>query len=344
MIQAREVKKSLTAAKQSSALDVKGLASLAIDLTGTFTATVIFEYTINDVDWYTLTANVVGSSTTATGATAAGKWIANVAGFSQVRVRITAFTSGTLVVAQRAILSGGGSGSSSGSGGSGDVQTVGADVESNTANSQRVSSRIEGFNGTTWDRIKAGITAATATLTGFLNTLPWGIYHITPSVRTDGQGGPLETDATGNLKTTLATLLSGEDTTNVLMAVLSKPIPSSTYSPLVYAPLTQVTKANIKNIPGNVLSTYITNDNAAVRYFQLHNKATAPAAADVPVYSFKVPAGTANNPGVLILDNTFWTEAGKNFTLGIGWAISTTFGTFTDSATASEHIPVVHYV
>lgn len=171
-----------------------------------------------------------------------------------------------------------------------------------------------------------------------------GVYESTPTTLTNNQLGTFGIDANRNVKVTLASLLAGEDLTNNVLGVLSKPVASASYSPSLYAPLTQVTKANIKASTGNVLSAYISNDNAAVRYFQLHNKATAPVATDVPIYSIKVPAGTANNPGTLILDDSFFTKAGKNFATGIGWAISTTLATFTDSATNTEHIVVVHYV
>lgn len=210
MEQVREKTGRLAANGDILQLNVQGLASLAIDVVGSMIATLVFEYTINGSDWYTMTVNVVGSATTATGAIAAGKWVANVAGFSAVRIRCSAYTSGTPAMTLRAVLSGGGAGSTSG----GDTQTFGADGENNTANAQRVASRIYGFNGTTWDRIKAGITTVTATLTGFLNTLPWAVYHTTPSTRTDGQGGPLEADSDGNLQNTLATAIAGEDLTN----------------------------------------------------------------------------------------------------------------------------------
>lgn len=82
---------------------------------------------------------------------------------------------------------------------SGDILEAGADAIDNTTDGQVTSAFLYGFNGSTWDRIKAGITTATSTLTGFLNTLPWAIYHDTPTVRTNGQGGPLEADADGAL-------------------------------------------------------------------------------------------------------------------------------------------------
>jgi hypothetical protein len=80
-------------------------------------------------------------------------------------------------------------------------------------------SLLSAFNGTTWDRLRAGITAVSATVTGFANTLPWAIYNTTPTTRTDGQGGPLQTEADGTLRTSLATGIAGEDLTNDVLKV-----------------------------------------------------------------------------------------------------------------------------
>lgn len=81
-----------------------------------------------------------------------------------------------------------------------DVKTSGVDGASNTENALATLARIAGFNGSgTWDRLRAGITAVSSTLTGMLNTLPWGVYNASPTVRANGQGGPLQTDANGNL-------------------------------------------------------------------------------------------------------------------------------------------------
>jgi len=150
-------------------------------------------------------------------------------------------------------------------------------------------------------------------------------------------------DAAGNQSVTQGTVPFSEDLTNGVVAYVRKPLASATYAPLDYAPLVQVTKAVIKSSAGNLYSVYVTNDNAAVRFLQFHNKATAPAAGEAPLEVFKIPAGTANNPGVLILDEAFFARGGDHFTIGIGFAISTTMATFTDSATASEHIINVHY-
>lgn len=99
------------------------------------------------------------------------------------------------------------------------VPTAGADAVSNTRSDIPTSARISGFNGTTWDRIKAGITTATATLTGLLNTLPWAVYNATAPTKTDGQGNPLQSDSLGNLQVNSYTKLAGEDLTNDVMKV-----------------------------------------------------------------------------------------------------------------------------
>lgn len=171
-----------------------------------------------------------------------------------------------------------------------------------------------------------------------------GVYNSSAPTLDSGDRGDLQMDVNGNTKVTLATNIFGEDSTNNVMAVVQKPLAVSTYMPSLYTEITQVTKANIKASTGNVFSIYISNANAAVRYFQLHNKATVPLATEVPIYSIPVPAGTANNPGVVILDQGFFSNSGHNFATGIGWAISTTMATFTDSATNTEHIAVIHYV
>jgi hypothetical protein len=55
------------------------------------------------------------------------------------------------------------------------------------------------FNGTTWDRPRSGIVIPNTTLTGYQNTLPWAIFNATPTVRTEGQGGPFQSDIDGKL-------------------------------------------------------------------------------------------------------------------------------------------------
>lgn len=142
---------------------------------------------------------------------------------------------------------------------------------------------------------------------------------------------------------TLAVLIAGEDLTGNVLGSLTKPVIGSAYAPGTYQEAGSVTKANIKSVAGNVYFIRVTNTNAAVRYFQLHNKSTAPAAAETAQLSFLVPAGTATAPGILMLGINELASS-EYFSTGIGWAISTTDTTFTDSATASEHKKTIRYM
>lgn len=103
------------------------------------------------------------------------------------------------------------------------------------------------------------------------------------------------------------------------------------------------TKANVKTASGRVRAIRITNTNAAARYFQLHNKATAPVATDVSDMYFIIPAGTAASPGILDLRTDFFGDTGRAYTTGIGWAVSTTASAFTDLATAADHTVTLMY-
>lgn len=93
-----------------------------------------------------------------------------------------------------------------------------SDAEANSTTTN-VDARNTGWNGSTWDRLRVGTVVPTATLTGWLNNLPWAVFNTTPTTRTNGQGGPLEADAAGNQLVTLGTKLAGEDLTNNRMMV-----------------------------------------------------------------------------------------------------------------------------
>ena len=91
--------------------------TLGVSLTGTFTATVVFEGTAdnnatNDNTWTTVNCTPPGSTTAVTSATAAGSWRCSVGGLTHFRVRASAYTSGPTVTinSSRASLSGGGGG------------------------------------------------------------------------------------------------------------------------------------------------------------------------------------------------------------------------------------------
>lgn len=136
-----------------------------------------------------------------------------------------------------------------------------------------------------------------------------------------------------------------EDNVNNVVGVIQKPVVASQYSPILSTTaITPATKIAAKNFPGQLLSAYATNANAAVRYLLILNKSSTPAGADVPVLAYPIPAGTAAAPGSIKLGSSDWTENGLSMSNGVSYAISTTAASFTDSATASEHIVNAMYI
>lgn len=107
---------------------------------------------------------------------------------------------------------------------------------------------------------------------------------------------------------------------------------------------------------GEVSGLYVTNANAAIRYFQLWDRATDVAGGEVgtnttgaypptglTVISFLVPAGTATAPAVLELgENLIGEDSPLRFQSGIVWAFSSAAQTCT-LGTAADHSVTVRW-
>ena len=215
-----------------------------------------------------------------------------------------------------------------------------ADAASNTATVTQVSSRLSSYNGSTWDMVRSGLTAVQTVVTGMINTLPTGKYNATQPTLADTNAVNLQVDSRGNLRTVNMSAPQAQDDLNQVFATMIRPMVGTTYTHTLYTYYSgAVTKALILTGNRQAFSFTVTNRNAGVRYFGLHNKATAPAAGEAPLIVFMIPAAST-----LTIGSQFFTDAGINFTLGLGWAIGTTVATFTDSATASEHEVQVQYL
>lgn len=81
------------------------------------------------------------------------------------------------------------------------LSTAGADAGSNTSNRLPVLSWLAGFNGTTWDRLRSGLTAAQSAATGFLNVLGMLQYNTTAPSLTNGQFVNPQCGPDGSFKT-----------------------------------------------------------------------------------------------------------------------------------------------
>ncbi len=82
-------------------LNVAGQGSIGIQITGTWSGTVTFQASVNNVDYVSLLVIPTTSPTAVTTTTANGVWTAPVAGLTTVRVVFTAWASGTAVVVRR---------------------------------------------------------------------------------------------------------------------------------------------------------------------------------------------------------------------------------------------------
>lgn len=160
------------------------------------------------------------------------------------------------------------------------VTTSDSDAESNTANKLQTTSRLKGYNGSTWDKLRAGITAVTSTLTGWLNVLPWAIYNASPTVRTEAQGGPLQSDTLGNLKVSESFTAVAEDNVNGVIRVKEMPSSSSAFASnldastvLEASSITSAVPAVLEKIEGRIDSTAPTG----TYYIQTLNHTSLPA-------------------------------------------------------------------
>lgn len=107
--------------------------SAAIQLTGTFAGTELFEGTQTGV-FSAVTCSAIATGTGATSAIAVGQWVCGVAGLTQIRVRQSVATSGLAQVSITASSSGGGGGST---GGGAVTIADGADVAIGTTTDNR---------------------------------------------------------------------------------------------------------------------------------------------------------------------------------------------------------------
>lgn len=126
-------------------LGVSGVGGVGVQITGTFTATVQFEGSVDGVTYAAMNMTPIASTSAVTSATAGGIWSGGVGGLSVVRVRVSAYTSGTVTVRiQNAPVS---ARSLVGSGGG----TIGGSIAQNQVGFGASSDTLSGSNDFTWD-------------------------------------------------------------------------------------------------------------------------------------------------------------------------------------------------
>ena len=169
-----------------------------------------------------------------------------------------------------------------------------------------------------------------------------GVYLAAGGTPDEGDVYALLLDAVARLVVTQGTLEAGEDLAANVLGTMPKPVASSLYSPTPGQNLGAATAISVKTTPGNLYFVTVTNANAAVRWLQVHNKASAPTAGNTALAAFLVPAGSATAPGILTLGMNELAPSMYCAT-GIALGVSTVAATYT-AATAADHYTNWSYV
>lgn len=166
-----------------------------------------------------------------------------------------------------------------------------------------------------------------------------GVFNTALPTLTNGQRGDMQFDVNGRQIVYLGTLIAGEDIANNVQGVVQKVIIGSTYSPSIDTSFGTAVSHNSKNGAAQLISFVATNINAAVRYLQLFNGATA---TGTPLHSWPMPAGSSTAPTIFSLGKEDFGENGEPYGTALTWGFSTTLATYT-AATASDHTINLYY-
>ena len=272
-----------------------------IQLSGTFTGTLRFESSIDNVTWVAINGTPLNSTTGASSATTANIWQFNVAGASYLRVRASAFSAGPILVtiqpstaSARSGGGGGGSGITSINGDSSSAQTIapGAGIAStNTSggtttvilatalpNGETATTQTVGDNTTkvatdAFVLANAGGTPAFSSITTGTNT---AALHM-------GTGGSLDATGTGTIAATSLTVLSGLPAQAADTVVMNATGGSA--SPTAYGMPTCTTGADLYNTSTHAWTCVSAGGLSAINAYTLLANSTGSSA---------VPTGTAS--------------------------------------------------
>src|SRR6185295_2935739 len=115
MPSATTMQNAATANGNGTNLPVTGYATAVLNITASVAmsggTTINFEASADDTTWVPILGTQVGTSSTGTTTTSTGDWMFNVAGYTSVRARISAYSAGTITVkGYSSVLAGSGSG------------------------------------------------------------------------------------------------------------------------------------------------------------------------------------------------------------------------------------------
>jgi hypothetical protein len=167
-------------------------------------------------------------------------------------------------------------------------------------------------------------------------------------IDTDLKNGTAKTQIVDGLNRTISSVVSadgyaleaaeqyaavGEDNTNGVFAICTKPIANSSYSLSYASTSTLVTSLLVKASPGKIfkMSGFLnySGTDGYQHYIHLHNATSLPANTAIPLFS--LPIDTRSSSGPVKFEFEFAEEYGLYLNTGIVLAFSRTAGTLTIS-------------
>jgi hypothetical protein len=202
-------------------------AASVFQLTGTWSGTVQFEgSSTNGGTFVSINAYPLNSTTAATSATANGAWRVAVAGLAQIRIRCSAYSSGTIVAA---ITLSPGSPSVAGSGGGGGISPPAGDIGGTTG-----SPTVVGTNGQTLP-ISAALLATNSSSQVVAATTPVGVANggtglatLTAHAVQVGEGTSTPAQVVGGVSGQYLTANNGADPTFAALGIIPRTVSGTT--------------------------------------------------------------------------------------------------------------------
>lgn len=338
-----------TAASVVGPVSVTNRNVVTFSISGTYAGvTFVIEASDDGTNWYGLqsinNATGVAAATWTPGTNASASYDAAVGGYSSVRVRATAWTSGTAnvgvnaqvfaydpvvgAIAQGPTASG--------------TATLGNPVLMGGSDATNTRSILLDTSGR---QIMVGAAASAAAVAGnpvlqgftFTTTLPTVTTGQAVNAQSTARGEQLVALSNGAVAVAhkaASTAAAATDPALVVSLSPNSPIVLPTPSTSIINSAATTNATSVKASAGTVYSVTASNTGAAVAYVKLYNLATAPTVGtSVPSITIPVPAGgTVNLP---------FGTSGARFATGIGLAI-TNLGTDADAtAVAAAQVKVI---
>jgi hypothetical protein len=133
---------------------------------------------------------------------------------------------------------------------------------------------------------------------------------------------------------------SGQNIAQDLQKVLQTSFIGNISGEAFYSESGEKTADTISAVECNLLSFYVSNENAAARYLWIFNSPTANATSTANVMGiFPIAAGSATNPSSLTLDRKILGENGVYLKKGLSFGLSSSKVAYLNTGmTASDHV------